>query len=139
MVDQIQRIINLVPDNNHFGKLTGILAMLYTRKYIESNGVLCNLTVDDIIWLNSILFFNNGSHVEYRILNPIDRFDGIRIRTLGKLHDAPIIKEIYLDRFSPLDNSQIINICNNLGFSNALNFMSMNYGISSNIMLLQTA
>ena len=108
MVDRLNRIISLVPDNNHFGKLTGILAMLYTKKYMDNFGNLQDLTNEDIIWLNSILFFNRNGVVDYKILTPID-------------------------------NNQLANICSNLGFSDALNFMSMNYGISSNIMLLQTA
>ena len=139
MIDRLNRIISLVPDNSHFGKLTGILAMLYTKKYMDSFGNLQNLTNEDIIWLNSILFFNKNGVVEYKILTPIDAFDGIRIRTLGKMNDTAVVKEIYLDRFSPIDNNQLANICSDLGFSDALNFMSMNYGISSNIMLLQTA
>ena len=135
MIDRLNRIISLVPDNSHFGKLTGILAMLYTKKYMDSFGNLQDLTNEDIIWLNSILFFNKNGVVDYKILTPIDKFNGIRIRTLGRMN----VKEIYLDRFSPIDNNQLANICSNLGFSDALNFMSMNYGISSNIMLLQTA
>ena len=139
MIDRLNRIISLVPDNSHFGKLTGILAMLYTKKYMDSFGNLQDLTNEDIIWLNSILFFNKNGVVDYKILTPIDKFDGIRIRTLGKMNDTAVVKEIYLDRFSPIDNNQLASICSNLGFSDALNFMSMNYGISSNIMLLQTA
>lgn len=139
MIDRLTRIINLVPNNEHFGKLTGILAMLYTKKYMDSLGNLQDLTDDDIIWLNSILFYNRNGVIEYRILNPIDKFDGIRIKTLGVVNNMPVVKEIYLDRYSPLDNNQLANICSNLGFSDGLNFMSMNYGISSNIMLLQTA
>ena len=64
MIDRLTRIISLVPDNSHFGKLTGILAMLYTKKYMDSFGNLQDLTNDDIIWLNSILFFNKNTNEE---------------------------------------------------------------------------
>ena len=135
MIDRIQRILNLIPNNDRFGKLPGLLAILYTKVFINSFGEKEQLTRDDIIWLNSVLFYNRGGVVEYRILNPTDLYEGVRIRVLGKLDDRPTVKDIYLDRNYPIDYNQLAAICTSLGFSDAINFMSMNYGISSNIML----
>ena len=101
MIDRIQRILNLIPNNDRFGKLPGLLAILYTKVFINSFGEKEQLTRDDIIWLNSVLFYNKGGVVEYRILNPTELYEGVRIRVLGKLDDRPTVKDIYLDRNYP--------------------------------------
>lgn len=131
-MERIERLLNLVPNDEIFGKLIGVMAMLLTKSYIDENMVVRPLTDIDIYWLNSLQFYSINGVVKCNIEVPKDAYPGVRINCLNKSPE-------YLDRGHSINRLQLVYICSNLGFGDMVVFFKLMYGLYSNMALLKNS
>ena len=128
----IEKILALLPKNEPYGILISIIALMINGEFTDEDGNRKKITEDEMSWLNSLLFYREGNHVSYRIMNPIDNLHGkCRINCFGR---DPII----FDRGTIPSKIDIAKICLNLGFETATDLFSLMYGISSNMAILKS-